>query len=191
MSRDADVGKRPSTITDAGCTTGRLDGSLGSRPPIPGLLLAWKPDDVAATDRAGVDRALTVGRSGDADWTVIDRKLSKEHFAVAPNGAGAVIRDLGSTNGTFVNGTPLGGARTLVDQDVIRAGRCLLVYVADAGRLAIAAEIPPASVGLAGPFHSPLLVADAAAAVRTGRHLVLEGESGTGKELLANAVHDH
>ncbi|MBI5500303.1 MAG: sigma 54-interacting transcriptional regulator [Deltaproteobacteria bacterium] len=189
MSKAPAGGVKPSTTTDAGSTTGKLGGRIDPPPATPGLLLAWKPDDVAAAERARLDRPLLVGRSGDASWTVLDRKMSKEHFAVAPEGGTCVIRDLGSTNGTLVNGAPLGGARPLADQDVVRAGRCLFVFNGDVARLGAEAAASSTAMGLAGPFHSPFLVSEAAAAVRTGRHLVLEGESGTGKELLARAVH--
>ncbi|MBV9543722.1 MAG: M48 family metalloprotease [Chloroflexi bacterium] len=65
--------------------------------------------------------ALLVGRSPSADVRLQDRAASRRHFEVRSDGAGYVISDLGSSNGTFVNGVQVESAR-LQDRDVIRAG---------------------------------------------------------------------
>jgi DNA-binding NtrC family response regulator len=187
--RDTDAGRGRST-TDAGSTTGRVVAALAAARPVTGLLLAWKPDEAStAGDRMPIERTAQVGRAGAATWTVLDGKLSKVHFEVSPDGDGATIRDLESTNGTFVNGLRLGGAHSLEDQDVVRAGRCVFVFSADVARLSAGGAEAARAHGLAGPFHSPALVAALDEAVRTGRHLLIEGESGVGKELFARAAH--
>ena len=45
---------------------------------------------------------VTIGRS-DADIVLDDREVSRQHAAIEIHGARAVLKDLGSTNGTFVN----------------------------------------------------------------------------------------
>jgi EAL domain-containing protein (putative c-di-GMP-specific phosphodiesterase class I) len=45
-----------------------------------------------------------IGRSKTANWTVYATKVSKEHAEIFQEGDRFFIRDLGSTNGTFVNG---------------------------------------------------------------------------------------
>jgi pSer/pThr/pTyr-binding forkhead associated (FHA) protein len=46
---------------------------------------------------------FTIGRSDTADHTVYSSKVSKEHAAIEVAGQRYVVRDLDSTNGTFVN----------------------------------------------------------------------------------------
>lgn len=51
-----------------------------------------------------------------------DRFLSKNHFLIEANPPSAVVLDLGSTNGTMVNGAPAVGRVALKDGDVVSAG---------------------------------------------------------------------
>lgn len=54
--------------------------------------------------RFDVDRPRDIGRSNDASIQVLDMKVSRTHCTVEPDGDGLVVKDLESTNGTFVNG---------------------------------------------------------------------------------------
>jgi Zn-dependent protease with chaperone function len=65
--------------------------------------------------------SLLVGRSPSADLRLHDRSVSRRHFELRSEAGGYVLRDLGSSNGTFVNGRRVQSAR-LNDGDVIRAG---------------------------------------------------------------------
>lgn len=71
---------------------------------------------------------LSVGKSADADLTVDDPAVSRFHAAIERVGAAWSIRDLGSTNGTLINGKRLAGERVLRDGDEILLGRTRLVY---------------------------------------------------------------
>ncbi|MGC3991502.1 MAG: FHA domain-containing protein [Chthoniobacteraceae bacterium] len=65
---------------------------------------------------------LVVGRSETADVAVPeDTFLSHRHFAVVPTDDGVLLRDLGSTNGTWVNDRRVSEHR-LSSRDRIRAG---------------------------------------------------------------------
>lgn len=46
----------------------------------------------------------TIGRAGDAQVTVMDRWVSRHHCRIERAGETVVVRDLGSSHGTFVNG---------------------------------------------------------------------------------------
>ncbi|MBK6513176.1 MAG: sigma 54-interacting transcriptional regulator [Polyangiaceae bacterium] len=54
--------------------------------------------------------ALSVGREAQADLCLKSRSLSRLHFAVAVAHDGVTVRDLGSRNGTFVDGAPIADA---------------------------------------------------------------------------------
>lgn len=68
----------------------------------------------------GADR--TVGRGPHADFIVDDSLASRMHCRLTATDDGLLIADLGSTNGTFVNGSRQERA-TLDDGDRLRLGR--------------------------------------------------------------------
>jgi hypothetical protein len=69
------------------------------------------------------EKAVTIGRLADCDIVLSDPNVSRHHAEVRPRGDGFEITDLGSTNGTRVNGvTVAGGGRRLVDGDEIMVG---------------------------------------------------------------------
>jgi pSer/pThr/pTyr-binding forkhead associated (FHA) protein len=74
------------------------------------------------------DETLVVGRSFGCDLPVSAPRASRRHAAVEPSERGHLVRDLGSTNGTTVNGAPLDGPRALEDGDVLQLGECVIVY---------------------------------------------------------------
>lgn len=72
-----------------------------------------------------IDRArFVVGRDPACDLTLDDGEMSRQHaaFAARPDGS-AELRDLGSTNGTFVDGRRIGGPVVLTGGEVVRIGR--------------------------------------------------------------------
>jgi pSer/pThr/pTyr-binding forkhead associated (FHA) protein len=75
-------------------------------------------------DVYGIDStALTVGRSGDNDLPLDgDEYASAHHARFEPRRDGVYVEDVGSTNGTFVNGIRLTTNRRLVPGDVVRIG---------------------------------------------------------------------
>lgn len=73
------------------------------------------------------DEPTLVGRSVDADLTLVDEGVSREHALLVYEDGAYVIEDLQSTNGTIVNGRRVRSAR-LADGDEIRLGRTLLRF---------------------------------------------------------------
>ena len=70
---------------------------------------------------ASCGQDLHVGRASEADFAIVDPRMSRLHFRVeGPNGRWHVV-DLRSTNGTLLNETPVARA-DLRDGDVIMAG---------------------------------------------------------------------
>ena len=68
----------------------------------------WTPALDVAGQRYVLNKARTVvGRDASADIQVNDNGLSRQHFEILWDGAKAGVRDLGSTNGTKVDGRPI------------------------------------------------------------------------------------
>lgn len=63
-----------------------------------------------------------LGRGSEADIVLEDSFSSTRHARLYPQGDAVVLEDLGSTNGTYLNGEPLGGPQPLHDGDSIRIG---------------------------------------------------------------------
>ena len=71
-----------------------------------------------------------IGRGKKCSIIVPDRFLSVKHSRIFKNSGKFYIEDLGSTNGTFLNGTELGDvAVELLDGDKIRVGRVTFLFV--------------------------------------------------------------
>jgi hypothetical protein len=65
---------------------------------------------------------VVIGRSPGADIVIGDDFVSGRHARLAPSGDGVVLEDLGSTNGTVLNGERLKAARSLKPGDTIDIG---------------------------------------------------------------------
>lgn len=134
------------------------------------LIIVHSPDTakVGSCFELSRKKNLFVGRDAPGGLSVNDERMSKLHFLVVAPGAHFEAADLGSTNGTFVNGLVGKGAR-LGHGSVIRAGNTLLV------------------VSLADPLHG--LTETLARVSPANFPILLQGETGTGKEVLARSVH--
>jgi len=70
--------------------------------------------------KIGHERTI-IGRGGKAQIRLIDDGISREHAEIVIDGGEVILRDLGSTNGTFCNGVKV-EARPLADGDKILVG---------------------------------------------------------------------
>lgn len=73
--------------------------------------------------------ALTVGRSDDCDITLPSGKVSRQHARFRVSDGGVTVEDLGSSNGTRLNGRGISGAQALMDGDEVRIDTFLLKVV--------------------------------------------------------------
>jgi pSer/pThr/pTyr-binding forkhead associated (FHA) protein len=65
---------------------------------------------------------VTIGRGPENDIIVDDREVSRRHAQVRHDGGRFVLVDLGSKNGTRLNGVPVASAAPLSDGDEVRIG---------------------------------------------------------------------
>jgi len=69
-----------------------------------------------------------IGREPEREVHVEDQAVSRKHAKIEVSPNGYVITDLGSANGTAVNGNPLGGTRPLHNGAVIKVGQTVLRF---------------------------------------------------------------
>ncbi len=69
-----------------------------------------------------------IGRSTGATVQLADREVSRRHTGIEPDGSGFVVQDLGSSNGTFLNGRRLYSPLRLKDGDELLVGTTRLVF---------------------------------------------------------------
>jgi hypothetical protein len=95
-----------------------------------GTLVVITSDALSEGDRIELDAApLSVGR-GDANDIQLDGDefASTKHARIEPRRDGVWVEDIGSTNGTYINGVRLDRPRRLAPGDVLRVGGTDLRY---------------------------------------------------------------
>ncbi|MBL8164390.1 MAG: FHA domain-containing protein [Anaerolineae bacterium] len=109
---------------------------------------------------------ITLGRDITNNITINDPEVSRHHMRLTRGAGGFTLEDLGSTNGTFVNGQRLTGAKPLSNGDMIGLGETVtlqyeLVRAMSAGVGTGMPEVMPTSPGPAArqPAAAPMNVA--------------------------------
>jgi DNA-binding NtrC family response regulator len=138
-----------------------------------------------------VGEVVTVGTATDNALVLRDEHVSRYHLEVRCDNDRVIVRDLGSTNGTWIGPAELRDAMARVlPGTALRIGSTAL----EVGHGEYAqVEAPGVDLGAGMRARSPLMrrVLSSARTVATRDVSVLiQGESGTGKELLARAMHD-
>jgi hypothetical protein len=75
----------------------------------------------------GADRPLVIGRLPECDVVLPDSNVSRRHAELQRKGDGVFVTDLGSTNGTRVNGTPV-REQLLASGDEVTVGSTRLIF---------------------------------------------------------------
>ena len=112
--------------TDTGRQGPSFTGRAGSRTSVTHVLVV---DGPGTRHELSTGRNV-IGRGTEADIRLPDTGVSRKHVDVVLDGGVATVEDLGSTNGTLVNGRRV-SRQALVDGDVIRIGHSVLVYRQD------------------------------------------------------------
>ncbi|MEW5855011.1 MAG: GGDEF domain-containing protein [Myxococcota bacterium] len=118
---DLRVGRRQKTVIT-------VISKIAERQTLPGscLVMIYGQD---LGRKYSLDRGeLTVGRSAGCEVVVDQDSVSRQHAKITMTAKDAVLRDLGSTNGTYVN-DELVDVRTLADGDLIKIGRTIFKYI--------------------------------------------------------------
>src|SRR5687768_2432048 len=69
---------------------------------------------------------IMIGRGADCQVILDDDYVSTRHARVVPGAGGIYVEDLGSTNGTYVNGQRITAPTTITMSDTVRIGKTIL-----------------------------------------------------------------
>jgi len=134
-------------------------------------------------------RPIVVGAHGSCELVLTDPQVSRRHAELSIVPEGIRIKDLGSTNGTWYQGTKIG--------EVVVSAGSTIKFGETPVRIAAtdAPSLPPSDKDQFGAMAGKSvamreLFAVLEMASPTDATVLIEGESGTGKELAARAIHD-
>jgi transcriptional regulator with GAF, ATPase, and Fis domain len=131
---------------------------------------------------------MTIGKAADNDLVLADDTVSRKHCELTRVPEGVHVRDLGSTNGTKVQGARITEA-TVQPGVVLKVGEIELGIRATAPR----AEVMPSDKkqfggALGGSLAMRTIFGVLERIASTDATVLLEGETGTGKDVLARAI---
>ncbi|MGZ6094315.1 MAG: sigma 54-interacting transcriptional regulator [Polyangiales bacterium] len=132
-------------------------------------------------------KPVVVGRVVKRGIVVVDDRVSREHALVSEEQGRWTVRDLGSRNGTHVDGERVDEEMEGPAGMIVRVGGTLLLLVDDVTPLRRAHRLDDPTF-VRGPAMQAALDAIAQAAEHD-RTLLVRGESGTGKEHAARTYH--
>jgi transcriptional regulator of acetoin/glycerol metabolism len=158
--------------------------------PQPGLVLVVEAGKPAARALALTESGLELGRGSPEGVLADDEQVSRTHLRVTYDDAAWTIEDLGSRNGTYVDGVRVSGKVEQSESCIVRVGRSVLWAVADVRpyRGHHMLGLPPPSPIVGG--NSRRVLGEIALLSKASENLLIIGESGSGKELLARAFHE-
>jgi sigma-54 dependent transcriptional regulator, acetoin dehydrogenase operon transcriptional activator AcoR len=135
--------------------------------------------------------SLTLGRKEEQDpeaglW-LNDRRVSVRHLTLETSGGKTVATDLGSSNGTLLNGRRMQGPEPLADGDLLEVGHSLFCF----RKLAADAPVNGWTWGTGRTFCLELgeLGAQLDRIAKSSEPVLILGQTGAGKEIAARRVH--
>lgn len=159
------------------------------------LLVVEGPDKGSSLQITGT---AAIGSRKGSELCLEDPTVSREHAEVAITAEGYLLQDLGSTNGTFLNGVRVDRAY-LRDGAILTMGKTRLRFQLQPAESVLASGGQPgAQSGFGQGFGEMVAVSESMQRTFTLLEglaasdvtVLVEGETGTGKELAARAVHD-
>ncbi|MCY1006080.1 sigma 54-interacting transcriptional regulator [Nannocystis pusilla] len=154
--------------------------------PARDLALALDLDRAGGPVALDPARIILVGSAPSADLRIGDPTVSARHARIGGDGRGMVVEDLGSTNGTYVDGVRVQRA-WLAPGVRLGLGGFQATVVAQSAAPRPRLSNPPGMIGSSAVFQDMLARLRKFAGL--AQAVLLRGETGTGKELAARALH--
>jgi transcriptional regulator of acetoin/glycerol metabolism len=145
------------------------------------------------------EKALVLGRkpatnaeAGTSTFVLDDRMVSGRHLTIARAGESYELTDLGSTNGTVVDGVVAQPNVRLHEGSLLFVGGHAAVFrvisINELSAIMTELERPLGPVGTVNPMLA-VLCGKLRKLAEAGEEILLTGETGVGKEIYANAIH--
>lgn len=154
---------------------------------------------VTWTDGAGshaveLGEPRTAGSAALCDFVIVDKAVSRIHCELDPEPDGLWVRDLGSRNGTYINGVKVIEARVPAGA-VLRLGTTdmTVTYASDdPADQSVTESTTMTSFGALEGYSASMrdVFTTLAGLAKADTSILVEGEPGTGKKALARAIHD-
>jgi len=123
------------------------------------------------THELNVDKT-TIGRVEDNTFQIAEPSVSSHHCEVLLKGADVVIKDLNSTNGTFINGEKISESVLKVGQ-TLRLGQIELALLTEGMPVPPPSPAPAPQPGSSAPAPAPAPAPSAAAAKKPADHTMV------------------
>jgi len=156
--------------------------------PMPGIVLVASGGAAAYGVALVASEPVEIGRGDVLGFTLADASVSRQHVRVQFEGACWTVSDLGSRNGTSLDGTRITGTVHGGARHVLRAGSSLFVLLPDVRKHSLG-TVQADGERVIGPGLASALE-EVRSAARHGDPLHLTGESGAGKELASRVYHE-
>lgn len=162
-----------------------------SRQTAGGIFLVIKGPDRGESIPLKRDQPVYFGSSPSCEMALTDKTVSRRHLMAVYEGDRVILRDQGSTNGCFIQGSRFKEI-TIGFGSEIKLGRTLIKYLPEEETVEPEPSEQPSFGQLIGGDTKMRqlfkLLQDVAA---TDATVLIEGETGTGKELIAEEIHNH
>lgn len=162
-------------------STVREPARVGRDVSQPTLRWVWPREQVVTLQGA----RLLIGRDAAADIRLDGSGVSRQHAELYRQGPLYVLKDLASTNGTWVGGRQVEHSPVSPGQ-VVRVGDWVGIFTLERPDETHFSEVAP---GLFGGREVSALVAPLGRAAKANLNVLLVGSTGTGKERFARVVH--
>jgi ABC-type multidrug transport system ATPase subunit len=134
---------------------------------------------------------IIIGRDPASQITLAHPSVSRQHAEISRQNGGRAIRDLGSVNGTFVNGQRVTGLTPLQMGDVVQIGPYKMVYDGQAERLTTSVSLGHRldAMGIGVQVSGgKMILQDISVTVQGSEFAALVGGSGAGKSTMMKAM---
>ncbi|CAN5806808.1 hypothetical protein BH09MYX1_BH09MYX1_34990 [soil metagenome] len=165
---------------------------------LPGLVLMYAPNfEQLAPAYPLYTGEVLLGRDATCSVCIPEQAVSRQHARIFERGGDFYVKDLGSRNGTLVNGTYV-DELPLTAKDEIRVGDAIFKFVSEDANFYVPFRIDGLVRGdrhardmpeLVGGYRMDAIAADIERIAATELSCVVLGETGTGKEVIAHALH--
>src|SRR3990170_2986817 len=93
------------------------------------LFFSIEEDETSGEEHEFKEKDIIIGRSSSNDIVIKDEGVSRKHCAIEPATNSYVLKDLKSTNGTFLNDKKITSPSVLKHGDKITVGKTILQFI--------------------------------------------------------------